>query len=458
MNGLLYTKGGRLCVPDCQWTKELLLQQHHDQENHFGISKTRASLARQYFWPNMPSDVNAYIRSCSTCQRYKSSTQVPAGLLHPLPVPLDRFSDISMDFIGPLPKSRGFDTLFVVTDRLTGYTKIEPTMQTATAKDIAELFHCTWYRQFGLPRTIVSDRDKLFLSKFWKELHRLLNVKIKLSTAYHPETDGSTESANKTIIVSLRHYVNKRQTDWAVHLTHVESVFNNSVNTATHQAPNELLYGTTVRLFPNMDVPIDTSNPAVADYLEQIQERISDAIAIAKDNRLIAKTIQTRNANRHRREEPKYLVGDMVMLDSQNLRRRLKKTGKSAKFYPRFIGPFKIIDAHPTTSNYKLQLLPEKEYQSIHPNFHARLLRPFTPNDPAQFPMREPPRPPPIIPEDNQYEVERIVEHRPRRGRRGMEYKVHWLGYPEEDDEWIKEENIDAQLVRDYWAQVDEES
>ena len=145
-------------------------------------------------------------------------------------------------------------------------------MQTATAKDIAELFHCTWYRQFGLPRTIVSDRDKLFLSKFWKELHRLLNVKIKLSTAYHPETDGSTESANKTIIVSLRHYVNKRQTDWAVHLTHVQSVFNNSVNTATHQAPNELLYGTTVRLFPNMDVPIDTSNPAVADYLEQIQE------------------------------------------------------------------------------------------------------------------------------------------------------------------------------------------
>jgi len=207
-----------------------------------------------------------------------------------------------------------------------------------------------------------------------------------------------------------------------------------------------------------MDVPIDTSNPTVADYLEQIQERISDAIAIAKDNRLIAKTIQTRNANRHRREEPKYLVGDMVMLDSRNLRRRLKKTGKSAKFYPRFIGPFKIIDAHPTTSNYKLQLLPEKEYQSIHPNFHARLLRPFTPNDPAQFPMREPPRPPPIIPEDNQYEVERIVEHRPRRGRRGMEYKVHWLGYPEEDDEWIKEENIDAQLVRDYWAQVDKES
>ena len=117
--------------------------------------------------------------------------------------------------------------LFVVTDRLTGYVKVEPTLQTATAKDIAELFHRTWFRQFGLPHSIVSDRDKLFLSHFWKELHRLLGIKLKMSTAHHPETDGSTERANKTIIESIRQYINYRHTDWAVHLTHVESVFNN---------------------------------------------------------------------------------------------------------------------------------------------------------------------------------------------------------------------------------------
>ena len=84
----------------------------------------------------------------------------------------------------------------------------------------------------------------------------------------------------------------------------------------------------------------------------------------------------------------------------------------------------------------------------------------------SQFPMREPPRPPPIVPEDNQYEVERIIDHRSgrrrrpggRREARRMEYKVHWSGYPEEDDEWIKEADIDEQLVQDYWAQVDDES
>src|SRR5437667_10526291 len=116
----------------------------------------------------------------------------------------------------------------------------------ATATDIAELFYHTWYRQFGLPRSIVSDRDKLFLSQFWKELHGLLGVKLQLSTSYHPETDGSTERANKTVTESLRQYVNQRQTDWAVHLTHVESVFNNAISASTKLAPNELLYGTTV--------------------------------------------------------------------------------------------------------------------------------------------------------------------------------------------------------------------
>ena len=212
-DGLLYTKTGRLCVPSCRMTQETLLQEHHDHENHYGAFKTRAKLARSYFWPTMTADVDKYIRSCSQCLRNKSSTQSPSGLLHPLPILIDCFDDISMDFVGPLPKSHGFDMLLVITDRLTGYVKAEPTVQTITAKGVAELFHWTWYRQFGLPKTIVSDRDKLFLSHFWKELHRLLGVKIMLSTSYHPQTDGATERANKTVIEAIWQYVNRRQMD-----------------------------------------------------------------------------------------------------------------------------------------------------------------------------------------------------------------------------------------------------
>jgi Chromo (CHRromatin Organisation MOdifier) domain len=335
--------------------------------------------------------------------------------------------------------------------------RAEPTLQTITAKGVAELFHRTWYRQFGLPKTIVSDRDKLFLSHFWKELHRLLGVKIQLSTSYHPQTDGSTERANKTIIESIRQYVNRRQTDWASHLTHVESVFNNSISAAMNLAPNELLYGTTVRLFPSIKTPVESTIPSVGEYLDQILERINDAVAIAKDNRLAAKTYQIKYANRKRTAEPVYNVGDKVMLESRNIRKRLKKAGKSAKFYPRYLGPFRILKVERETSNYKLEL--PSEYGSIHPNFHASLLKPFVENDAAQFPLREPPRPPPLIPEDNQYEVERILEHRDAgRGRRKKrEYLLRWEGYGEDSDSWVVREDIHEDLVKEYHRRIEQE-
>ena len=224
-----------------------------------------------------------------------------------------------MDFVGPLPKSRRFDTLLVITDRLTDYIIIEPLVGIATAEDVAKLVYCTWYRRFGLPKSIVSDRDKLFISKFWKELHRLLHIKIKLSTSYHPETDGSSERSNKTIIESLRHYVNRRQTDWPDHLIHVETAINNSVNATTKYIPTEMVYGSSMCLFPSFheNTPDVTPIPAVTELLEQIKE----SIAITRDNHLVAKTVQIRNVNKKCRQEPKWKVGDMAMLSSYIIRK-----------------------------------------------------------------------------------------------------------------------------------------
>jgi hypothetical protein len=146
------------------------------------------------------------------------------------------------------------------------------------------------------------------------------------------------------------------------------------------------------------------------------------------------------------------------MLDSKNIRKRLKKQKKSAKFYPRYLGPFRIIKVHRETSNYKLELPPE--YRSIHSNFHAKLLKPFFENDADQFPLREPPRPPPLIPEDEQYEVEKILDHKESgrgQGRKRM-YLVRWAGYGHEDDSWIVEGDIHEDLVAGYRARIDEES
>jgi len=451
-DGLLFFEG-RLCIPsNDRASREKLLQLHHDDcGNHHAVDKTRRSIAIDYYWPGLHRDVETYIKSCTSCARNKSSTQAPAGFLHPLPIPKDRFTEMALDFVGALTPSRGFDTILVMTDRLTDYVKFEPTHSTATAQDIADLVYRSWYRQFGLPRAIASDRDKLFTSKFWKELHKRIRIHLRMSTSYHPETDGSSERSNKTMIEALRHYVNLRQSDWADHLIHVETAMNNSVNATTGKTPTELVYGTPVRLFPspsdlakpNLDVP------AVSDYIQRIQDNIS----LARDRHAEAKTRQTTYANRERRQEPEYKVGDKVYLETKDLRLRIKQKGRSAKFYPRYVGPFELSHVQPETSNYTLILPPEFR---IHPKVHARRLKLAHENDPELFPGRIPPRPPPIDFEDNQFAVEAILDHR-KRGRT-RQFLVHWKGYADTDDSWVLERDIDGELVRAYLEQLDRET
>ena len=351
---------------------------------------------------------------------------------------------MALDFVGPLVPSKGYNTILVMTDQLTDYVKFEPTHSTATAADIADLVYHSWYRQFGLPKAMTSDRDKLFTSNFWKELHKRLRIHLRMSTSYHPETDGSSERSNKTMIEALRHYINLQHTDWADHLIHIESAMNNSTNATTGKTPTELVYGTPLRLFPS---PQDIAKPevdvpAVSDYIQRIQ----DNVALARDRHAEAKTKQTTYANKPRRQEPDYKIGDKVYLESKNVRLCIKKRGRSAKFYPRYIGPFEISKAEPKTSNYTLILPPEFH---IHPKVHARRLKIAHDSDPNLFSGRIPPNPPPIDAEDKQYAVEAILDH--RKVGRSRQFLVHWEGYSDTEDSWVKERDIDAEMVRAYF-------
>ena len=112
-----------------------------------------------------------------------------------------------MDFIGPLPLDEGYDCILSMTDRLGSDIRIIPTRLDITSKDLALLFFNNWYCENGLPKDIISDRDKLFVSKFWRALHVLTGVKLKLSSAYHPETDGASERSNKTINQCICYHV-----------------------------------------------------------------------------------------------------------------------------------------------------------------------------------------------------------------------------------------------------------
>ncbi|GAA5846261.1 hypothetical protein JCM11251_007270, partial [Rhodosporidiobolus azoricus] len=185
-NGLLYFEDARLVVPDIKEVKEALLRNAHDALGHMGPKKTMASLAESFYWPGMSKAVLLYVSSY-----------------------------VALDFVGPLPLSEGRDTLLTVSDRLTVYTRLLACCSKDGAKEVAELVFQGWFSLFGLPERLVSDRDKLFTSRFWRALHERAGVALQMSTSFHPETDGRSKQTNKTVIQVLRQQVSRAQKDWA---------------------------------------------------------------------------------------------------------------------------------------------------------------------------------------------------------------------------------------------------
>ena len=141
-----------------------------------------------------------YIPGCMDCQCNKSQMKKPLRPLHPLPVPDGHCNSIAMDFISLLPWNGDYNSILTITDCLGSDIHIIPTTTTLTAKQLAELFFTNWYCKNGLLLDIVSDRDKLFLACFWKCLHKITGVKLKMSSAHHPESDSASKRTNKTVI------------------------------------------------------------------------------------------------------------------------------------------------------------------------------------------------------------------------------------------------------------------
>jgi hypothetical protein len=232
-NGLWYI-GDRLLIPRVTDVHENLFRLAHDTLGHFGADKSYAALRDSYYWPNMRRDLEqSYIPSCVNCLRNKSRTTRPPGPLHPLPVPDNRADSIAMDFVGPLPMDNTFDCILTITDRLGADIRIIPTQTNITAENLAVLFFDNWYCENGLPSDIVCDRDKLFVSRFWRALMKLTGVKLKMSSAYHPETDGSSERSNKTVNQMLRFHVNRNQKGWVCALPRIRFQIMNTVNPST---------------------------------------------------------------------------------------------------------------------------------------------------------------------------------------------------------------------------------
>jgi hypothetical protein len=203
--GLIYYKSIIVVPEDTQLKTKILLEFHSSPiGGHAGITRTLARVSAQFFWPNMKQDVKEFVQKCLICQQAKHDTRAPAGLLQPLPIPEQVWEDVAMDFITGLPPSHGYTVIMVVIDRLTKYSHYSPLKVDYNSKTVAEAFMKTIVKLHGVPKSIISDRDKVFMSKFWKDLFQLQGTTLAMSSAYHPQTDGQSEALNKCVEMYLR--------------------------------------------------------------------------------------------------------------------------------------------------------------------------------------------------------------------------------------------------------------
>ena len=162
-------------------------------------------LKEKYWWYGLKKDVAEYVAICDTCQRVKAEHQRPAGLLQPMKIPEWKWEEVGMDFIVGLPRTqRGYDSIWVIVDRLTKVAHFLPVKTTYRGPKLAELYMERIVSLHGVPKKIVSDRGTQFISQFWRTVHSSLGTKLNFSTAYHPQTDGQTKRLNQILEDMLR--------------------------------------------------------------------------------------------------------------------------------------------------------------------------------------------------------------------------------------------------------------
>ena len=420
-DGLLYRKK-MLWVPAD--TVQRVVESEHDTKiaGHMGQDKTVELLRRNFWWPKMNERIIDFVRSCPKCQQNKASRHRPYGLSSPLELPYAPWQSIAMDFITELPVSEGCDQLWVVIDRFTKMAHFVPLREKA-ATDLARIFAREIWKFHGLPTDIVSDRDSRFTSDVWKEFLKLADIRPRMSTAFHPQTDGQTERLNQTIEAYLRTFVSHEQDNWVSLLPMAEFAYNNSTTVGNGMSPFFANYGfhpTTVN--PPTEEPVNPASTVYGHWMRIVHEESRKGLEAAQER-------MRRYTDPERKEPPAYQVGDLVMLNGRHIRTRRPTKKLDHKNH----GPFQI---EKMVSPLAARLTLPRKWK-IHNVFHVSLLEPYRTSE-----HRAPPDPSKILREaddieqSEEYDVEEVMSSR-RQGRRIL-YLVKWLDYPERKD-WTEE-------------------
>lgn len=422
---LLYD--GKKCVPRKLVKRVLYLSHDTPVGGHFSFTKTLSRL-NDFYWKSKTRDVERYCKGCQICQRSKDARVKPFGTPEPLELPSRRWGSIATDFIVGLPPTKkGFDSITTYVDRFSKRVHFIPTSATASSKKVAQDFFDTIFKIHGLPDSIVSDRDPRFTANFWRELMSLCDIKTKMSTSHHPQTDGSSEITNRMIENYLRCFCSHNQDDWDSLLTSAEFAYNSSDIVHLSISPFELDIGWKPK--SPVELLSGSTNSSV-ESVNALKERLSASF----DDALFAhRMAQARQAayNSKRYRPPNYSVGDEVWLSRKYFTDSASKVQKSRKLGVKRYGPFEIIEL--VGKNAIRLRFPDniRAHPVVHVEHTARVS--YQPPDIRQDIIERPESIPQPDGSSLIY-VDKILSHR-KRGK-GYQWLTSYTGAPLHEAEW----------------------
>ena len=328
---------------------------------------------------------------------------MPAGKLRPNQVSEKLWQYILVDFITKLPVLKGHDSILVVCNRFSKMSHFVVTTEKTMAEGLARLFRDHVWKLHMLLKSVISDRGLQFAAGLTKELNKMLEIKTKLSIAYHPQTDGQMERTNQKLEQYLRMYVNYRQNNWSEWLATAEFSFNNKVHIVTKISLFKANYGREPRI--GFDIRKKGKNKKAEEFVREMKERHEKArAALVKSQKEMKK-----QADRNRKETEEYRVGDKILISTKDfLMELMKKVTK--KLTEKFIGLY-VIRKIVSKNAVELELLASLR---IHPVVNVRRIVKYREQIEGQ---KKIPLPPIKVSSEKEYEVEEILDRQERRSK-----------------------------------------